>query len=67
MFDVYFYFCVYFIFIFYLYFSYNLDVEEKRDGVNFSDHKTLPLSEQGALCVTGPNQVRTTLFLLALC
>ncbi|XP_034441295.1 membrane-associated guanylate kinase, WW and PDZ domain-containing protein 3-like isoform X2 [Hippoglossus hippoglossus] len=35
---------------------YNLDLEEKRDGVNWSDHKTLPLSEQGTLCVTGPNQ-----------
>ncbi|KAM9361245.1 membrane-associated guanylate kinase, WW and PDZ domain-containing protein 3 [Symphorus nematophorus] len=35
---------------------YNLDVEEKREGVNWSDHKTLPLSEQGTLCVTGPNQ-----------
>ncbi|CAK6972921.1 membrane-associated guanylate kinase%2C WW and PDZ domain-containing protein 3-like isoform X1 [Scomber scombrus] len=35
---------------------YNLDLEEKIDGVNWSDHKTLPLSEQGTLCVTGPNQ-----------
>ncbi|XP_044205796.1 membrane-associated guanylate kinase, WW and PDZ domain-containing protein 3-like isoform X2 [Thunnus albacares] len=35
---------------------YNLDLEEKTDGVNWSDHKTLPLSEQGTLCVTGPNQ-----------
>ncbi|XP_026203646.1 membrane-associated guanylate kinase, WW and PDZ domain-containing protein 3 [Anabas testudineus] len=35
---------------------YNLDVEEKREGVNWSDHKTLSLSEQGTLCVTGPNQ-----------
>ncbi|XP_039972443.1 membrane-associated guanylate kinase, WW and PDZ domain-containing protein 3 isoform X1 [Xiphias gladius] len=35
---------------------YNLDLEEKREGVNWSDHKTLPLSEQGTLCVTGPNQ-----------
>ncbi|XP_044026154.1 membrane-associated guanylate kinase, WW and PDZ domain-containing protein 3 isoform X2 [Siniperca chuatsi] len=35
---------------------YNLDVEEKREGLNWSDHKTLPLSEQGTLCVTGPNQ-----------
>nr|XP_046238844.1 membrane-associated guanylate kinase, WW and PDZ domain-containing protein 3 isoform X2 [Scatophagus argus] len=35
---------------------YNLDVEEKREGVNWSDNKTLPLSEQGTLCVTGPNQ-----------
>ncbi|XP_056293746.1 membrane-associated guanylate kinase, WW and PDZ domain-containing protein 3-like isoform X2 [Pseudoliparis swirei] len=35
---------------------YNLDLEEKREGLNWSDHKTLPLSEQGTLCVTGPNQ-----------
>lgn len=42
-------------------FSYNLDLEEKREGVNWSDHKTLPLSEQGTLCVTGPNQVRIIL------
>uniref|UniRef100_A0A3P8UCL6 Membrane-associated guanylate kinase, WW and PDZ domain-containing protein 3 n=1 Tax=Amphiprion percula TaxID=161767 RepID=A0A3P8UCL6_AMPPE len=35
---------------------YNLDLEEKTDGVNWSDHKTLPLGELGTLCVTGPNQ-----------
>ncbi|KAA8593233.1 hypothetical protein FQN60_009349 [Etheostoma spectabile] len=35
---------------------YNLDLEEKREIVNWSDHKTLPLCEQGTLCVTGPNQ-----------
>ncbi|XP_069547295.1 membrane-associated guanylate kinase, WW and PDZ domain-containing protein 3 isoform X1 [Brachyistius frenatus] len=35
---------------------YNLDLEEKREGVNWSEHKTLPLGEQGTLCVTGPNQ-----------
>ncbi|XP_068171319.1 membrane-associated guanylate kinase, WW and PDZ domain-containing protein 3 isoform X1 [Antennarius striatus] len=35
---------------------YNLDVEEKREGVNWSDCKTLSLGEQGTLCVTGPNQ-----------
>ncbi|XP_045884991.1 membrane-associated guanylate kinase, WW and PDZ domain-containing protein 3 isoform X1 [Micropterus dolomieu] len=35
---------------------YNMDMEEKREGVNWSDHKTVPLSEQGTLCVTGPNQ-----------
>ncbi|XP_078026564.1 membrane-associated guanylate kinase, WW and PDZ domain-containing protein 3 isoform X1 [Epinephelus lanceolatus] len=35
---------------------YNLDLDEKREGVNWSEHKTLPLSEQGTLCVTGPNQ-----------
>ncbi|KAM9860122.1 membrane-associated guanylate kinase, WW and PDZ domain-containing protein 3 [Aulostomus maculatus] len=34
---------------------YNLDLEEKRDGANWSDHKSLSL-EQGTLCVTGPNQ-----------
>uniref|UniRef100_A0A665SVA8 Membrane-associated guanylate kinase, WW and PDZ domain-containing protein 3 n=1 Tax=Echeneis naucrates TaxID=173247 RepID=A0A665SVA8_ECHNA len=34
---------------------YNLDLEEKREGVNWSDHKTLPLNE-GTLCVTGANQ-----------
>jgi len=43
------------------FFSYNLDLEEKREGLNWSDHKTLPLSEQGTLCVTGPNQVRQVL------
>lgn len=43
--------------------SYNMDLEENRDAVNYSDFKTLPLSEQGALCVTGPNQVRILLFL----
>lgn len=37
--------------------SYNLDMEEKRDAVNWSDHKSLSL-EQGTMCVTGPNQVR---------
>uniref|UniRef100_A0A673A606 Membrane-associated guanylate kinase, WW and PDZ domain-containing protein 3 n=1 Tax=Sphaeramia orbicularis TaxID=375764 RepID=A0A673A606_9TELE len=35
---------------------YNLDLDEKRDGINWSDHNALPLSEQGTLCVTGPNQ-----------
>ncbi|KAK5872060.1 hypothetical protein PBY51_012793 [Eleginops maclovinus] len=35
---------------------YNLDLEEKREAVNWTDQKTLPLSEQGTLCVTGPNQ-----------
>ncbi|XP_032405172.1 LOW QUALITY PROTEIN: membrane-associated guanylate kinase, WW and PDZ domain-containing protein 3 [Xiphophorus hellerii] len=35
---------------------YNLDMEDKRDVVNWSDHKTLPPGEQGTLCVTGPNQ-----------
>ncbi|KAI3369814.1 hypothetical protein L3Q82_024637 [Scortum barcoo] len=35
---------------------YNLDMEEKREGVNWSDHKSLSLSEQGTLCITGPNQ-----------
>uniref|UniRef100_A0A3Q2QSH1 Membrane associated guanylate kinase, WW and PDZ domain containing 3 n=1 Tax=Fundulus heteroclitus TaxID=8078 RepID=A0A3Q2QSH1_FUNHE len=29
---------------------YNLDLEDKRDGVNWSDHKTLPPAEQGTLC-----------------
>ncbi|KAM9409757.1 membrane-associated guanylate kinase, WW and PDZ domain-containing protein 3 [Pholidichthys leucotaenia] len=36
--------------------SYNLDLEEKGEGVNWSEHKTLPLGETGTLCVTGPNQ-----------
>ncbi|XP_017264278.1 membrane-associated guanylate kinase, WW and PDZ domain-containing protein 3 isoform X3 [Kryptolebias marmoratus] len=36
---------------------YNLDLEEKREGANWSDQKTLPLGEPGTLCVTGPNQV----------
>ncbi|XP_037630202.1 membrane-associated guanylate kinase, WW and PDZ domain-containing protein 3 isoform X2 [Sebastes umbrosus] len=35
---------------------FNLDLEEKREGVNWSDHKSLSLGEQGTLCVTGPNQ-----------
>ncbi|XP_029907895.1 membrane-associated guanylate kinase, WW and PDZ domain-containing protein 3 [Myripristis murdjan] len=35
---------------------YNLDLEDKREGVNWSDYKNLPVSEQGTLCVTGPNQ-----------
>uniref|UniRef100_A0A1A8KGU2 Membrane associated guanylate kinase, WW and PDZ domain containing 3 n=1 Tax=Nothobranchius kuhntae TaxID=321403 RepID=A0A1A8KGU2_NOTKU len=34
----------------------NLDLEEKRDGSNWSEQKTLPLGEPGTLCVTGPNQ-----------
>uniref|UniRef100_A0A8C7RFK7 Membrane-associated guanylate kinase, WW and PDZ domain-containing protein 3 n=1 Tax=Oncorhynchus mykiss TaxID=8022 RepID=A0A8C7RFK7_ONCMY len=36
--------------------SYNLDLEEKREGVTWADYKTLPLSEQGTMCVTGPKQ-----------
>uniref|UniRef100_A0A3B5MNY1 Membrane-associated guanylate kinase, WW and PDZ domain-containing protein 3 n=1 Tax=Xiphophorus couchianus TaxID=32473 RepID=A0A3B5MNY1_9TELE len=32
------------------------NVKDKRDVVNWSDHKTLPPGEQGTLCVTGPNQ-----------
>lgn len=43
-----------------------MDMEEKREGVNWSDHKTVPLSEQGTLCVTGPNQVRLILLFLPL-
>ncbi|XP_038147152.1 membrane-associated guanylate kinase, WW and PDZ domain-containing protein 3-like isoform X1 [Cyprinodon tularosa] len=35
---------------------FNLDLEDKRDAVNWSDHKTLPPGEVGTLCVTGPNQ-----------
>ncbi|XP_060897093.1 membrane-associated guanylate kinase, WW and PDZ domain-containing protein 3 isoform X1 [Labrus mixtus] len=35
---------------------FNLDMEEKREAVSWSDHKSLSLSEQGTLCVTGPNQ-----------
>lgn len=42
-------------------YSYNLDMEEKKEGLNWSDHKTLPIGEMGTLCVTGPNQVRITL------
>ncbi|XP_054639271.1 membrane-associated guanylate kinase, WW and PDZ domain-containing protein 3-like isoform X2 [Dunckerocampus dactyliophorus] len=34
---------------------YNLDLEDKRDGASWTEHKTIPV-EQGALCVTGPNQ-----------
>ncbi|KAM6928054.1 membrane-associated guanylate kinase, WW and PDZ domain-containing protein 3 [Xenentodon cancila] len=33
---------------------FNLDLEDKRDGLNRSDHKAL--GEMGTLCVTGPNQ-----------
>lgn len=44
--------------------SYNLDMEERKEGVNWSDHKTLSLGETGTLCVTGPNQVRAILFFL---
>ncbi|XP_028261978.1 membrane-associated guanylate kinase, WW and PDZ domain-containing protein 3 isoform X2 [Parambassis ranga] len=36
--------------------SYNLDLEEKREGVKGSDQKALSLGEAGTLCVTGPNQ-----------
>ncbi|XP_029947276.1 membrane-associated guanylate kinase, WW and PDZ domain-containing protein 3 isoform X2 [Salarias fasciatus] len=36
--------------------SYNLDLDDKRDGVNWSDHKSLSLGDSGTLCVTGPNQ-----------
>uniref|UniRef100_A0A8C8D1S9 Membrane-associated guanylate kinase, WW and PDZ domain-containing protein 3-like n=1 Tax=Oncorhynchus tshawytscha TaxID=74940 RepID=A0A8C8D1S9_ONCTS len=28
----------------------------KREGVTWADYKTLPLSEQGTMCVTGPKQ-----------
>uniref|UniRef100_A0A3Q2XBL3 Membrane-associated guanylate kinase, WW and PDZ domain-containing protein 3 n=1 Tax=Hippocampus comes TaxID=109280 RepID=A0A3Q2XBL3_HIPCM len=34
---------------------YNLDLEDKRDGVSWPEHKNIPV-ERGALCVTGPNQ-----------
>ena len=40
-------------------------MEEKREAVNWSDHKSLSL-EQGTMCVTGPNQVRTILLFLQL-
>ncbi|CAL8336862.1 unnamed protein product [Lota lota] len=36
--------------------SYNLDSEEKRDTLSWSDYSSLPRAEQGTLCVTGPNQ-----------
>uniref|UniRef100_H2VB45 Membrane-associated guanylate kinase, WW and PDZ domain-containing protein 3 n=1 Tax=Takifugu rubripes TaxID=31033 RepID=H2VB45_TAKRU len=36
--------------------SYTQDLEAKRDALKCSDFKTLPFSEQGTLCVTGPNQ-----------
>ncbi|KAM7005962.1 membrane-associated guanylate kinase, WW and PDZ domain-containing protein 3 isoform 1-T1 [Tautogolabrus adspersus] len=35
---------------------FNLDMEEKREALSWSDQKSLSLSEQGTLCVTGPNQ-----------
>ncbi|XP_040060755.2 membrane-associated guanylate kinase, WW and PDZ domain-containing protein 3 isoform X1 [Gasterosteus aculeatus] len=34
----------------------NLELEEKREGVDWSEHRSLSLSEQGTMCVTGPNQ-----------
>ncbi|KAL4622499.1 membrane-associated guanylate kinase, WW and PDZ domain-containing protein 3 isoform X1 [Arapaima gigas] len=34
----------------------NLEVEEKREGVAWAEYKTVPQSEQGTLCVTGPKQ-----------
>ncbi|XP_051931034.1 membrane-associated guanylate kinase, WW and PDZ domain-containing protein 3 isoform X2 [Hippocampus zosterae] len=34
---------------------YNLDLEDKRDGISWPEHKNIPV-ERGALCVTGPNQ-----------
>ncbi|CAB1314866.1 unnamed protein product, partial [Coregonus sp. 'balchen'] len=45
---------------------YNLDLEEKREGVTWADYKTLPLSEQGTMCVTGPKQARLISLLLSL-
>ncbi|CAL8382044.1 unnamed protein product [Boreogadus saida] len=36
--------------------SYNLDSEEKRDTLSWSDYNSLPRADQGTLCVTGPNQ-----------
>ncbi|CAG11821.1 unnamed protein product, partial [Tetraodon nigroviridis] len=33
-----------------------IDLEEKWDALNCSDFQTVPFSEQGTLCVTGPNQ-----------
>uniref|UniRef100_A0A3P9AYD6 Membrane-associated guanylate kinase, WW and PDZ domain-containing protein 1 n=1 Tax=Maylandia zebra TaxID=106582 RepID=A0A3P9AYD6_9CICH len=33
-------------------------LQDEKEGVNWSDHKTLSLGETGTLCVTGPNQVR---------
>ncbi|XP_062853496.1 membrane-associated guanylate kinase, WW and PDZ domain-containing protein 3 [Trichomycterus rosablanca] len=35
---------------------YNLDREELRDELAWTDYKTLPLSEKGMLCVTGSKQ-----------
>ncbi|XP_061689791.1 membrane-associated guanylate kinase, WW and PDZ domain-containing protein 3-like isoform X2 [Syngnathoides biaculeatus] len=35
---------------------YNLDLEDKRDGVSWSQHKNIPVEQPGVLCVTGPNQ-----------
>uniref|UniRef100_A0A8C5HFZ1 Membrane-associated guanylate kinase, WW and PDZ domain-containing protein 3 n=1 Tax=Gouania willdenowi TaxID=441366 RepID=A0A8C5HFZ1_GOUWI len=36
--------------------SYNLELEDKVDTFNWSDHKSLSLGDSGTLCVTGPNQ-----------
>ncbi|KAJ8391157.1 hypothetical protein AAFF_G00095860 [Aldrovandia affinis] len=35
---------------------YNLDMEDRREGIAWADYKTLPQSEQGTLCVIGPKQ-----------
>ncbi|KAJ7998660.1 hypothetical protein DPEC_G00207180 [Dallia pectoralis] len=36
---------------------YNLDLEEEKlEEATWADYKMVPLSEQGALCVTGPKQ-----------
>ncbi|KAM8914364.1 membrane-associated guanylate kinase, WW and PDZ domain-containing protein 3 isoform 2-T2 [Spinachia spinachia] len=35
---------------------YNLDLEQNREGVDWSEPRSLSLGEQGTMCVTGPNQ-----------
>ncbi|XP_062329761.1 membrane-associated guanylate kinase, WW and PDZ domain-containing protein 3 isoform X2 [Osmerus eperlanus] len=35
---------------------FNLDLEENREEVSWSEYKTLPVGDQGTLCVTGPKQ-----------
>lgn len=40
---------------------YNLDMDEIRDELIWTEYKALPMSEQGTLCVANSKQVRVTL------
>ncbi|KAG9352888.1 hypothetical protein JZ751_017464, partial [Albula glossodonta] len=35
---------------------YNLDMEDRRDGITWAEYKTLPQTEQGTLCIVGSKQ-----------